>query len=102
LIATRPFGKLHIDNSGPRAPSAGGHRYFTLLVCDATGFNITALLKSNADACHAVIAVVEYVQKKHCKRGWKVARVHWDRDAVFHSSPMQHFFAERGITSGRT
>lgn len=102
LVARRPLEKLHIDISGPREPSAGGNQWFTVIMDDATLFEITALHMTKGGACDSVIAVIKRLQNLFCKSGHKVAHVRWDRDTVFHSSHMQAFFSKHGIVSGRT
>jgi hypothetical protein len=100
--ATRPLEKLHVDISGPRSQSAGGHHWFTAIVDDVTGFKIVTTHRSKSEAADEVITVVRRLNNKYSKRGFKVSHIHWDKNAVFRYKRMQQFLRDEGITVRRT
>jgi transposase InsO family protein len=102
FTATKPLEKLHVDISGPRSQSAGGHHWFTAIVDDVTGFKFVTTHRSKSEAADEVIAVVRRLNNQYSKRGFKVSHIRWDKDAVFRSKRMQQFLRDEGITDGRT
>jgi hypothetical protein len=78
--ASRAFEKLHVDISGPKQTSAGGNSYFTVVVCDLTGYKFGKAHPRKSDAASFHIEVIEHVRGVYRAN---VLVLRSDRDSVF-------------------
>ena len=93
-----PYAKLHADMGEMKTVSAGGAKWFTVLVDEATGFYWVFTHSTKANSADFIMAKLS----QFIADGHKVRMLRWDRDPVFRSHAMQHFLKQNNITDTPT
>jgi transposase InsO family protein len=92
--ASQPLERLHADIAGPFATSAGGARYFTVIVDDYSGFKIVAVHSKKSESAQLVENTILQMQRKY---KLPVGSLRTDRDSVYMSKRFQDFLTKEGI-----
>lgn len=88
------FDRIHVDIAGPFATSAGGARYYTVIVDEFTNFKVVHTHSTKGDSGGMVEDSILKLQRKYKT---PIRALRCDRDAVFLSKQFQAFLATQGI-----
>ncbi|MGH9652091.1 MAG: reverse transcriptase domain-containing protein [Bryobacteraceae bacterium] len=97
--SNRVLGRVHMDLSGPFAPSHSGKRYMLLISDDCTNHDWVALLAKKSEA---FAAFQRYVLMAEAQHSCKIARLRSDNGGEFMSREFGEWLALRGIQRERT
>lgn len=97
--STAPLQLVHIDVWGPyRTPTAGGARYYLVVVDDYSRFVWLRLMKGKGEATKYIKEFKEWAETVHSDNGLRLKEVRMDQGKEFQSTELKTFFTENGIT----
>lgn len=94
-----PLQLVHVDVWGPyRTPTAGGARYYLVVVDDYSRFVWLRLMKGKGEATQYIKEYKEWAETLHSHNGHRLKQVRMDQGKEFQSAELKTFFTENGIT----
>jgi transposase InsO family protein len=101
--STAPLELVHMDVCGPfRVPSAGGSRYWLLIVDDYSRWAFLRTMKEKSEAPAVFKAFKAYAELHFKKSGHLIKQVRIDGGGEFGSNDFRQYLAEQGISVQET